>query len=229
MNKYPHKNNDQNKLYSASDIIVNDGGESVRKRPGMYFGDVDNGNALYGLFDQAMDVSLREQMGQKANRIRVTLHSDRSLEVADNGPPWPIGQVDIDREKVTRELMLVLRRGFGVITAVSRWATATLYQDGKEYFCRTVQNDRIDVPLVYRGAAPVTEAGVFAEGTTFRFLPSSDIFPSIEFSSMLIEHMLHSKAAQNPGLSIQFENLTHPYSQLTMIGPFAEAETDKAA
>ncbi|MFI5457234.1 MAG: type IIA DNA topoisomerase subunit B [Isosphaerales bacterium] len=200
--------------YTAKSIIVLEGLEAVRRRPGMYIGGVDK-TGFHHLLWEIVDNSVDEVMNGHASRIIVTLHSDgHTMSVSDNGRGIPVdvhsktgksalevifttlhagGKFDNDAYKVAGGLHGV---GASVVNALSKSLVAEVRRDGQTYIQR------------YRRGKPQgpVERGEAARGTgtTVTFLPDPEIFQDLSYDSALIAERLEVKSYLNKGLVIQF-------------------------
>jgi DNA gyrase subunit B len=200
--------------YTAKDILVLEGLEPVRRRPGMYIGGVDE-VGLHHLIWEIVDNSVDEAMNGHADRIAVTLHKDKSsITVSDNGRGIPVDK-HTQYKKPALELILTTLHaggkfeaknyfhsgglhgvGASVVTALSENLTATVKRDGAEWeqkFARGVATG----PLKKLGAAR-------GSGTTIFFRPDAKIFPKIQFDAKRITEALEAKAYLHSGLTIDF-------------------------
>jgi len=204
--------------YTAKDIVVLEGLEPVRRRPGMYIGGVDAAG-LHHLIWELVDNSVDEAMNGHADRISVTLHKDgQSATVADNGRGIPIDR-HTQYKKPALELILTTLHaggkfeaknyyhsgglhgvGASVVTALSEKLVARVRRDGREWE-QTFARGKATGALRKLGA-------VRGRGTTIFFRPDAKIFPAVAFDARLIAERLEAKAYLHRGLTVEFHDET---------------------
>lgn len=202
--------------YTAKDILVLEGLEPVRRRPGMYIGGVD-GAGLHHLVWEIVDNSVDEAMNGHADRIIVTLHKDgASCTVSDNGRGIPIDKHK-EHKKPALELILTTLHaggkfeattyfhsgglhgvGASVVNALSEKLVARVKRDGAEYE-QSFSRGKPTSTLKRLGATRGT-------GTSIYFKPDPDIFPKTKFDSALIAERLDAKAYLHGGLTVEFHD-----------------------
>jgi DNA gyrase subunit B len=197
--------------YNASSITILEGLEAVRKRPAMYIGDSDV-TGLHHIIYEIVDNSIDEALAGFAGLIEITLNSDGSVSVFDNGRGIPVdlhpvkkvsaleiaattlhagGKFDESSYKVSSGLHGV---GLSVVNAVSKWMKAEVFKDGKHY----LQDYKIGKPV-----APVKEIGTSKlTGTKITFLPDTDIFTASEFSLKKLHTRFRQQAYLTAGVRI---------------------------